>query len=305
MQNLLALLLLLITATAAVPSPPDGPVLTVKHHENNHLTFVGIGCQVYIYNGTTVVANTNKLISNSLCLNVAGIGLSTNGSKALITLSGSNQMYLIVLQENITLSGGIHINIDVIKLAKPIGFSSLGRVQNSIVGNTTTMSNMFFIAANRVNESGAIVSFEVGDFIGVKSILYIPSSNVNDVRPIVSKSLSSTLFLVSANKGLYKIMWNGVKLSMEGMLIPTDPGNDGLDVGINLHTAYIAAQGSGLRIADLQKKSIVGSIKVNGWAGGVRAEAGYTYESAFCTVNAAAGVRRVQDSLYGSAIIDC
>jgi hypothetical protein len=90
-------------------------VLTVKTKNGN--TFVGVNNQIFIMdqNNQILASTTNLTISSP----IIGIGLSTKGNMALVSIQSSIQLFLVVLQQNNT--------IDVITLAKPIG---VGQQQN-------------------------------------------------------------------------------------------------------------------------------------------------------------------------------
>ena len=239
-------------------------VLSVKSLPGGH-TFVGVGSQLHVYDTNTRIASTQNL--SKVSAPIIGIGLSTKGNMALITIQESTQLFLAVLQQNNT--------IDVIKLAEPIGnFLSFGRVENAFVASSG--SEIFMIVANS-NTTGSIVAYEVGDVVGVKSMLGLPSQRVNDIRPHCSEYKT---WLVSAQNGLLNVNWDGNALSTDGTVIKTGPGNDGLDVVDHFYVpvkpytyakAYIAAQGHGLRIINLRFNTVVGSHFIDGWAGGVRA----------------------------------
>ena len=237
-------------------------VLTVKTKNGN--TFVGVNNQLRIMdqNNKLLASTTNLTISSP----IIGIGLSTKGNMALVSIQSSIQLFLVVLQQNNT--------IDVIKLAKPIGnFISFGRIENAFVANN---SEIFMMVANS-KTTGSIIAYEVGDVVDVKSILSLPTSAVNDIRPA---SADFKTWLVAAKIGLLHVSWDGNKLSTKGSVIKTAPGNDGLDVIDGFYVpvfpfiyakAYVAAQGSGLRIINLRFNTVVGTHYINGWAGGVRA----------------------------------
>ena len=117
-----------IVCMLATNAQAQPQVLTVKTKNGN--TFVGISNQIHVMdqNNKLLASTTNLTISSP----IVGIGLSTNGNMALVSIQNSIELFLVVLQQNNT--------IDVIKLAKPIGnFISFGRIENALTVAATKM----------------------------------------------------------------------------------------------------------------------------------------------------------------------
>jgi len=258
--NLVLLLLAVVTSSPALPSP----ILTTKHTHNN-LLFVGNGCTISVLDATTsshpqFVATSNPVAPD--CPKIIDVGLSTSGRLGLIS-TGTHQLSIVLLEQ----SSHTTPNLTLIPV-QPVEHYTTNRVLNA-VRSFDNQTDIYFIVANS-NTTGAIIAYQVGPTVGVLDILKLPSSNINDIHRW--KEEQST-FLVAARTGVFLIDWNDktskLKLSSRAM-IATSKGNDGIDVTTDGKMVYIAAQGSGLRIVNMNTNLVVGQASIDGWAGGVK-----------------------------------
>ena len=261
--------------------------------------FVHSGCLVVMLDGNKLRENMeNSIIATSRPLgspcdknSVNGIGVNTNASFALVSHGTSLSAVYFAQTETVGYpQKDIGDAVDVVVQRIPslvhreglnatTNFVGYGRITNGMRDEENNRDLFIAVGLDEQKNGHALIIASSGK--GATLSLKIISSlligqGVNDIRPYDEQTFPNSPILANYVDGLkvlnYDVNTNMLSIVNQQSITYPDKSShsDGMDV--NPKFAYIAAQGNGLYVYDLNKKAVVGNTDegLTGWAGGVR-----------------------------------
>lgn len=253
--------------------------------------YVGVGCQVAVLDGDDAISGDMKksllYMSDILppsffgptptsCVSdneVHGIGVSLDATFGIASHGSSLSLIQPKTQgkESRSFRAGTRALQTILS---SWSYGNPGRISNSIKG-IDGQSEVFFVSSNSGNNGNIVVLKANTAGLNKGRIEIISRKELKNNIVLDARPLNSSMLMASTKNGVQEFFWNGtILISGKTVETPPDEGkgsNDGLNVWKNM--VYIAAQGNGLRVVDMDgnhgKGQFMGTGIGSGWMGGV------------------------------------